>query len=118
MVPLLRPRTAASPQPTSTTRRTSTSRRLHQGLLRKAKAGGARLLTDAALTRRPSQRAAGGSRRRAATIEAGIIVNAAGAWADPCRRGLRARAARHPADAAHDGRAAGARRSSTSRAGR
>ena len=56
---------------------------LHQGFLRKARAGGARLLTEAALVgARP--RSGGGWRveTKAATVEAKIIVNAAGAWAD------------------------------------
>lgn len=55
---------------------------LHQGFLRKAKAGGARLLTDSALAgARP--RAGGWSiETTTATVHACIIVNAAGAWAD------------------------------------
>ena len=45
---------------------------------------------------------------RAGVIDAGIIVNAAGAWADVVAQGMRAVAAWHPADAPHHGRAAGA----------
>jgi D-arginine dehydrogenase len=55
---------------------------LHQGFLRRAKAGGARLLTDSALVG-ARQRGGGWSiETKAAVIEARIIVNAAGAWAD------------------------------------
>lgn len=55
---------------------------LHQGWLRKARKAGARLITDTAL--RQARRI--GDRWRvettAGTMEAGTIVNAAGAWAD------------------------------------
>jgi D-arginine dehydrogenase len=55
---------------------------LHQGWLRKAKAAGARLLTDAEIA--GARREAGRWRieTRAAVVDAGIVVNAAGAWAD------------------------------------
>ena len=52
---------------------------LHQGWLKKAKAGGA-IITDAALRQPGSTKAAGS--RAAPGRHAGIIVNAAGAWAD------------------------------------
>jgi D-arginine dehydrogenase len=59
---------------------------LHQGWLRRAKAGGATLLTDAELvSARPH---AGGwiLETRAGTITARIVVDAAGAWADNIAR--------------------------------
>jgi D-arginine dehydrogenase len=55
---------------------------LHQGFLRGLKARGGQLLTNAEIT--GVERDAGGWRllTRAGTIRAGILVNAAGAWAD------------------------------------
>ena len=55
---------------------------LHQGWLKKAKANGAKLLTDAELVdaRRVSGRWV--LETRAGTVDAGILVDAAGAWAD------------------------------------
>ena len=55
---------------------------LHQGWLKKAKAGGARIITDAALTAARFDKGRWLVETRAGTIDAGIIVNAAGAWAD------------------------------------
>ena len=55
---------------------------LHQGWLKKAKAGGARLLTDAGLSAARFENGRWRIETRAAVIDAGIIVNAAGAWAD------------------------------------
>lgn len=56
---------------------------LHQGFLRKARAGGARLLTEAPLVgARPRSGGGWTVETKAATIEAEVIVNAAGAWAD------------------------------------
>lgn len=59
---------------------------LHQGWLRKTKVAGGKILTDATLIRAEHQ---GGRWRidtRAGEIEAGIIINAAGAWADKVAR--------------------------------
>jgi D-arginine dehydrogenase len=55
---------------------------LHQGFLRGLKARGGQLLTNAEIT--AVEREAGGWRlsTRAGTIRAGVLVNAAGAWAD------------------------------------
>jgi D-arginine dehydrogenase len=55
---------------------------LHSAYLRKATAAGAGILTDAALV--AARRTGGGwlAQTRAGEIEAGIIVNAGGAWAD------------------------------------
>lgn len=55
---------------------------LHQGWLRKAKAAGAKLMTDTELL--GARREAGRwlIETRGAIIDAGIVVNAAGAWAD------------------------------------
>ncbi len=59
---------------------------LHGAYLKAARAKGARFLTDAALER--AVRTPGGWRveTRQGTIEAGILVNAAGAWADDLAR--------------------------------
>jgi D-arginine dehydrogenase len=59
---------------------------LHQGYLRRARRAGARLLTDAAMA---SARRTGGRWRVETTIgaiDAAVIVNAAGAWADVVAR--------------------------------
>jgi D-arginine dehydrogenase len=55
---------------------------LHQGYLRRARAGGAELRCDAEVQR--AERAAGGWRllTPAGVVEAAVVVNAAGAWAD------------------------------------
>jgi D-arginine dehydrogenase len=55
---------------------------LHQGWLKKAKAGGAKLLTDAGLSAARFEKGRWHIETRAAVIDAGMIVNAAGAWAD------------------------------------
>jgi D-arginine dehydrogenase len=55
---------------------------LHQGWLRKAKAAGAKLLTDAALLDARPQAGGWLIETKRATIDARIVVNAAGAWAD------------------------------------
>ncbi len=55
---------------------------LHQGWLRKAKVAGGRLLTDAPLTRAERRSGRWVLETKAAEIDAGIIVDAAGAWAD------------------------------------
>ena len=87
---------------------------LHQGWLQKARAGGAQLLTDAGLSaarirQRPlAHRDAGGRHRCRHHRQRGRRLGRCGG------AGLRAGAARHPADAPHHGRAAraaGARRS-------
>ncbi|MDW6024136.1 FAD-binding oxidoreductase [Mesorhizobium sp. BAC0120] len=85
---------------------------LHQGWLKKAKAGGARLVTDAELF---NARRVGGRwviETRAGTIDAAIVVDAAGAWADSVAeacgvapltiRPLRRSIAVLPAPAGHD----------------
>lgn len=56
---------------------------LHQGWLKKAKAGGAKLLTNADVLQ--AERLSGRWRieTRDVTIDAGVLVDAAGAWADP-----------------------------------
>ncbi|MGS1017979.1 NAD(P)/FAD-dependent oxidoreductase [Allosphingosinicella humi] len=56
--------------------------RLHAAYLRKARVGGAVLVTNARVER--AERVAAGWRleTRAGSVEAGILVNAAGAWAD------------------------------------
>jgi D-arginine dehydrogenase len=85
---------------------------LHQGWLKKARANGAKLLTDADVVtaRRVSGRWL--VETRAGTIDAGIIVDAAGAWADRLAeaaglapigiRPLRRTIAVLPAPAGHD----------------
>jgi D-arginine dehydrogenase len=55
---------------------------LHQGFLRKAKAGGARLVTDAELLGARPRDGGWSIETKAGAIEARIIVNTSGAWAD------------------------------------
>lgn len=55
---------------------------LHQGWLRKARAGGMRLLTDAPLTRAELRSGQWEIDTPKATVRAKVLVNAAGAWAD------------------------------------
>jgi D-arginine dehydrogenase len=55
---------------------------LHQGFLRKAKSAGARLLSDSALLGARSRAGGWSIETKSAAIEARIIVDAAGAWAD------------------------------------
>ena len=81
---------------------------LHQGWLKKAKAGGTRIITDAALDRRAFRQrplADRDARRRRRCRH----HRQRGRRLGGCRgQGIRAVAARHPADAPHHGRAAGA----------
>jgi len=55
---------------------------LHQGWQRKAKAGGARLLTDAPVTRAEFRSGGWMIETPKGTVRAKVLVNAAGAWAD------------------------------------
>ena len=60
----------------------STSRPLHDGYLRGAKARGAKLLCDASLVALERSGGIWHVRTKSGAFEAGIVVNAAGAWAD------------------------------------
>lgn len=55
---------------------------LHEGWLRKARAGGARVLTDAPLTRGERRGGKWLLETKKGTVSAAVVVNAAGAWAD------------------------------------
>lgn len=55
---------------------------LHQGFQRKARAGGAKLLTEAPLTQATRENGAWTIATPKATVRAKILVDAAGAWAD------------------------------------
>lgn len=59
---------------------------LHQGSLRKARAGGMRLLTDAPVTRAEFRSGEWVVETPKGTVRAAILVNAAGAWADTVAR--------------------------------
>lgn len=88
---------------------------LHQGWLRKARAAGARVMTDAALWGAERVRGRWCVKTRQGRIVAGTIVNAAGAWADAVARAcavaplgiqpMRRSVAVLPAPAGHDIRA-------------
>lgn len=56
---------------------------LHEGWLRKARAGGAKILTDAPLTRGERKNGRWLLETPKGTVSANVVVNAAGAWADP-----------------------------------
>lgn len=56
---------------------------LHEGWLRKARAGGAKILTDAPLTRGERKGGKWLLETKKGTVSANVVVNAAGAWADP-----------------------------------
>jgi D-arginine dehydrogenase len=55
---------------------------LHEGWLRKARASGAKVLTDAPLTRGERKNGMWLLETKKGTVSADIVVNAAGAWAD------------------------------------
>ena len=56
---------------------------LHEGWLRRARAGGTKVMTDAPLTRGERKDGKWLLETKKGTISADIVVNAAGAWADP-----------------------------------
>jgi D-arginine dehydrogenase len=55
---------------------------LHQGWLKKAKGSGTRIITDAGLAAARPDKGRWHVETRAGVVNAGIVVNAAGAWAD------------------------------------